>query len=280
MLAEREPKVKEFIKINARDTVAVALADLPAGTRIELDADPVTLTEPVPKGHKFALQPVAAGQNVIKYGLPIGHATADILPGQHVHVHNVSTNLSDLHTYTYHPNIEPYATDLPARTVNVYPRVNGDVGIRNELWIVPTVGCVNGIGDLIAAEFEREIGPLEIDGVNVFKHNYGCSQLGDDHLSTRTILQNVVRHPNAGGVLVLGLGCENNQPDEFRATLGPFDPDRVKFLVTQQVNDEIEAGVQALKEIYNVMRHDRRQPAGLDSLKIGLECGGSDGMSG
>jgi altronate hydrolase len=272
--------MKDFIRINPKDNVVIALTDLTAGLSIELDRSRVTLAEAVPRGHKIALAPITAGADVIKYGMPIGHALADIAPGQHVHVHNLKTNLGELDSYHYNPHLEPVSVDFPGRTVNVYRRANGEVGIRNELWIVPTVGCVNGIGELIVNEFKQMVDISAIDGINVLKHPYGCSQLGSDHVNTRTILQDAVRHPNTGGVLVLGLGCENNQVDEFRATLGEYDPERVRFLVTQMVGDEIEAGVAALTELYEVMRHDRREAADISELKLGLECGGSDGLSG
>lgn len=272
--------MKEFIKINPKDNVAIALTDLPAGFRLELGSLQIILAEAAPRGHKIALQPIPAGDPVIKYGMPIGRATAAIEPGRHVHVHNVKTGLGATEHYTYAPRLEPPLPSLPERAINVYRRKNGAIGIRNELWIVPTVGCVNGIGDMLADEFRRQVDMSAIDGINVLKHPYGCSQLGDDHLNTRTILQNAVKHPNAGGVLVLGLGCENNQIDEFMATLGEYDDSRVRFLAAQQVTDEIEAGLKALRELYEAMRQDRRQPAGMGALRVGLKCGGSDGLSG
>jgi len=272
--------VKNFIKINPKDNVVIALADLPPGYQFEQDGRRINLAEAVGRGHKIALRAIAAGENIIKYGLPIGHASQPIAAGQHVHTHNTQTNLGQLNSYTFNPRLENYTVNLPPRPVNVYRRKNGAVGIRNELWIVPTVGCVNGIGELIMQEFKRRVDVSASDGFNVLKHPYGCSQLGDDHLNTRAILQNVVKHPNAGGVLVLGLGCENNQVDEFRATLGEHDPERVRFLVTQLVGDEIEAGVQALTELYAVMQRDRREEAGISELRLGMECGGSDGLSG
>jgi altronate hydrolase len=200
--------MKEFIKINPKDNVVIALADLPAGHPIELDGRRVFLTEPIPRGHKIALEPISAGMDIIKYGLPIGHALAEIAPGQHVHVHNVKTNLGELDSYSYNPHLERVSVDFPGRTVNVYRRANGEVGIRNELWIVPTVGCVNGIGELIAAEGKRTVDLSAIDGINVLKHPYGCSQLGSDHVNTRTILQDAVRHPNAGGYWCWGWGVK------------------------------------------------------------------------
>ena len=153
-------------------------------------------------------------------------------------------------------------------------------GVRNELWIVPTVGCVNGIAQRIKDAFLAEVGELEIDNINVLTHNYGCSQLGEDHINTRIILQNTVKHPNAGGVLVLGLGCENNQVADFKKTLGEYDGERVKFLISQEVDDEIEAGKEILLDLYNKMKNDKREKVSISEINFGLECGGSDGLSG
>jgi len=248
----------QYIRIHSQDNVAVALADLPEGSVIAIDGLSVMLLQPVTRGHKFALLPIAQGENVIKYGLPIGHALADIAPGEHIHSHNTRTNLSDLDEYSYQPEA-PYTGDqMGDREVQISRRASGEVGIRNELWILPTVGCVNGIARQIQNRFLKETHDAEgTDGVFLFSHTYGCSQLGDDHINTRTMLQNMVRHPNAGAVLVIGLGCENNQVDAFRETLGDFDPTRVHFMVCQHQDDEVEAGLEHLHALYDVMRHDK-----------------------
>ena len=266
---------KNTIIINSLDNVAVALTDLKKGEKHE----GVTLVSDITKGHKFALKPIKKGENVIKYGNPIAHATADIAAGEHVHTHNVHTNLAENLQYTYNK----IPTDVPpakSRKVNVYPRANGDVGIRNELWVIPTVGCVNGQAKLIVDTFKERYGTEGFDGVFTYTHPYGCSQLGDDHERTKLILQKMVRHPNAGGVLVLGLGCENNQMSAFRETLGDVDESRIKFLIAQEVEDEIESGVALLKEIADVIKKDKREERDISCLKVGLKCGGSDGLSG
>ncbi|EPE3183980.1 UxaA family hydrolase [Cronobacter sakazakii] len=271
----------QYIRIHSQDNVAVALADLPEGTVIAIDGLSVMLLQPVVRGHKFALRAIAQGENVVKYGLPIGHALADIAPGEHIHSHNTRTNLSDLNEYSYQPEAPFTGEQMGDREVQIYRRASGEVGIRNELWILPTVGCVNGIARQIQNRFLKETNDAEgTDGVFLFSHTYGCSQLGDDHINTRTMLQNMVRHPNAGAVLVIGLGCENNQVDAFRETLGDFDPARVHFMVCQHQDDEVEAGLAHLHALYDVMRHDKREPGKLSELKFGLECGGSDGLSG
>ncbi|MDH2999840.1 altronate hydrolase [Chelonobacter oris] len=272
--------MKQMIQINPADNVAVALQDLAAGQHIALNGHELTVQRAVARGHKIALQPIAAGERVVKYGYPIGHAIQPIEVGEHVHVHNTKTNLSDINQYHY----EPVSTALPPqpadREVRLYRRRNGEVGIRNELWIVPTVGCVVGIARQIQKQFLNNHPDLAVDGVYTFNHSYGCSQLGDDHQNTKIILQDMVKHPNAGAVLVIGLGCENNQVSEFQQTLDDIDPERVKFMVSQKVDDEIETGVELLEQLYRHMQQDQRQPGYLSEIKFGLECGGSDGFSG
>jgi altronate hydrolase len=267
--------VKKTIIINPLDNVAVALTDLKAGEVHE----GVTLKEDITKGHKFALKDIAEGENIIKYGNSIARATKQIPAGCHVHTHNVHTNLSENLEYSYDKVPTPVKKVAP-RTVNVYERANGDVGIRNELWIIPTVGCVNGQAKLILDTFKQKYGTEGFDGIFTYTHPYGCSQLGDDHERTKFILQKMVRHPNAGGVLVLGLGCENNQMSAFRATLGEVDESRIKFLVCQEVEDEIASGVELCKQIADVIKKDKRVPKDISCLKVGLKCGGSDGLSG
>ncbi len=266
---------KQTIIINPLDNVAVALCNLQKGGIYE----GVTLAEDVAKGHKFALRDIKQGENIIKYGSPIACATADIKKGGHVHTHNAKTNLSENLEYTY--NKAPTELSKVAdRIVKVYPRANGEVGIRNELWIIPTVGCVNAQAKLIAEAFKSQYGTDGFDGVFTFTHPYGCSQLGDDHERTKLILQKMVRHPNAGGVLVLGLGCENNQMSAFREGLGSIDESRIKFLVAQEVEDEVAEGVELCRQIAEVIKRDKRVERSISCLKVGLKCGGSDGLSG
>lgn len=270
--------MQSTITIHPADNVAVALRDLTCG---EITDTGAALLQEVVRGHKFALRPIAAGEHIIKYGLPIGHALVDIAAGEHIHSQNAKTNLSDLDAYQYQPEFAAVPEQKGDREVQIYRRKNGLVGIRNELWLIPTVGCVNGIAKQIQQRFLKETQQAQgIDGVYLFTHQLGCSQLGDDHINTRTMLQNMVRHPNAGAVLVIGLGCENNQVDVFRDTLGEVDEARVRFMALQKFDDEVEAGVARLHELYAAMRSDQRQPGKLSELKFGLECGGSDGLSG
>ena len=221
-------------------------------------------------GHKYALRDIKCGEDIVKYGNPIGHATCDISKGEHVHTHNVKTNLSGNLQYYY----EPKFYDTPAvptdRTFMGYIRENGDVGIRNEIWIVNTVGCVNKIAQKLS----------ELTGARYFPHPFGCSQLGDDQTVTQKILRGMVNHPNAAGVLVLGLGCENNNIDVFKKVLGDYNSDRVKFLNTQDADDDIAAGVELINELKKYAAKFERTPVPVSKLRIGLKCGGSDGYSG
>ena len=272
--------MKEILKINEKDNVVVALRDLSKNEIIEIDNKKIEITEDVKRGHKIAINSIAINENIIKYGYPIGHATKEIKLGEWVHTHNIKTNLDGIKDYTFNQELLECPSENKNITFQGYERENGNVGIRNELWIVPTVGCVNGIGDNIIEKFKEEVKPVGLDGIEVFKHNYGCSQLGDDHVNTRTILGNLVKHPNAGGVLVLGLGCENNTMVDFIKSLGDYDKTRIKFLVSQEVSDEVQEGVNILKELYENMKDDKRVAVPLSKLKVGLKCGGSDGLSG
>ena len=223
----------------------------------------------------------AEGKDIIKYGYPIGHAKTDLKAGDWVNENNLKTNLSGTLEYTYSPVSETLDIKDEKRTFKGYVRKNGDVGTRNEIWIVPTVGCVNGIAERLAGQLRSETGEEGIDAVYAWHHNYGCSQLSGDHENTRKILRDITLHPNAGGVLVLGLGCENNQPEQFEKLLGDYDHDRIKFLVTQKVDgDEVEAGMEILRDLYAKAREDKREDVSVSKLRVGLKCGGSDGFSG
>ena len=268
--------MKQYIKINEKDSVIIALTDLAAGTVVE----GITLLESIPSGHKIAAKDIKRSEDVIKYGQKIGHAIKDIAKGSWVHTHNTKTNLNDLIDYSYKKNLHETKMNYADRDVMLYRRENGKVGVRNELWIIPTVGCVNGIAKLAMKEFQAENDLSGIDGINVLTHNYGCSQMGEDHENTKTILQDLVKHPNCGGVLVLGLGCENNQLGIFRETLGDYIEGRTRFLISQEVQDEVEAIKTLLMELLENMKKDVRVSGKLSEVAFGLECGGSDGFSG
>ena len=269
-----------YLRINTADNVAVAIEPISAGTTITIADNSIEAIEDIPAGHKVALKDFTEGEDIIKYGYPIGHATTNIKQGSWVNEHHVVTNLAGLLEYTYEPH--PVTLDIPQHdlTFKGYRRANGDVGIRNEIWIIPTVGCVNGVANQLAASLQAETGRAGVDAIVAYPHNYGCSQLGDDHENTKKILRNMILHPNAGGVLVVGLGCENNQPDIFREFIGEYDENRIKFMVTQQCSDEITEGMTLLREIYAIASKDTRTDIPLSELRVGLKCGGSDGFSG
>lgn len=270
-----------YLRINPADNVAVAISPLHAGETIEADGRVITLRTDVPAGHKVTLKNFQAGENIIKYGYPIGHVTTDVSEGTWVSEKEIKTNLAGLLDYTYQP-VEVH-TDIPVehRTFKGYRRRNGDVGVRNEIWIIPTVGCVNGIVNQLAEGLRRETdGGKGVDAIVAFPHNYGCSQLGEDHENTKKTLRDMVLHPNAGAVLVVGLGCENNQPVVFREFIGSYDKDRIRFMVAQKVDDEYEEGMRILRELYAKCSQDERTDVPLSELRVGLKCGGSDGFSG
>ena len=237
----------DFVRINEKDNVCVNLQT----------------------GHKVALYDIEKGADIIKYGYPIGYATEDIKKDDSVHSHNMKTKLGDILSYEYNPSFEELTPEAPF-TINAFVRDNGDIGIRNDIWIVPTVGCVNSIAKQLA----------EKTGAIHFAHPYGCSQLGDDNKTTQLILRGLINHPNAGGVLVLGLGCENNNIPEMQKVLGSWNNERVKFLSVQDTENELEDGIALIEELKAIASSDERQEVPVSKLKIGLKCGGSDGFSG
>lgn len=271
----------EFIRINPADSVVVCLRAMSKGEIISIDNFNVELLQDTPAGHKVLLKDTSKGEDIIKYGYPIGHAAEDLKAGTWVNENNLKTNLAGTLSYEYNPVNETLNIAKEDRTFKGYERKNGEVGIRNEIWVVPTVGCVNGIAEKLVEKLKEETKCAGIDAIYAWHHNFGCSQLSGDHENTRKILRDIVLHPNAGGVLVLGLGCENNQPDDFMQTLGDYDNERIKLMVSQKVEgDEIEEGMKILRNIYKIASTDKRTDVPLSKLRIGLKCGGSDGFSG
>ncbi len=270
--------MNEMIRITAADMVAVALRPLKAGETVSVGTETLLLKEDIPMGHKAALRDIARGEPVIKYGFPIGEATADIPAGAHIHTHNLHTLLSGEKDYEWHPIWPKVSPETPA-LFQGYPRKTGRPGVRNELWILPTVGCVNDVAKALARDARQFVGG-SVEGVYAFPHPYGCSQLGDDQDNTRKVLASLATHPNAGGVLLLGLGCENSGIDQIRPYMGDFDESRVRFLVCQDEEDEHTRGLKLLQELVERMQTDERRPCPADQLIVGLKCGGSDGLSG
>ena len=278
----------ELIRINGKDNVAVAITALAKGDVVTVGDDTFTIFSDIPRGHKVAIRDISKGERIIKYGYPIGEATEDIGKGRHVHAFNIRTLLNENAEYHYDEAAAAEAVEEAEEdrlrwkdhvpTIMAYKRKNGDIGIRNALWIIPTVGCVNRISMQLEAWGNAALG-LE-DGVHAYTHPFGCSQLGEDHDNTRHILADLVHHPNAGGVLVIGLGCENNTMDSFKELLGPVDEERVKFLVCQESEDEVADGKRLLSEIAEAMKNDKREAVPMSRLVVGFKCGGSDGLSG
>lgn len=267
--------MKQYIRINDNDNVAVALSPLKAGYILN---DGTILREDIDLGHKIALKDIKAGEAIIKYDNLIGYATKDIHKGEHVHTHNIKTSLGADNDYTYNP-VSFKEMIIKTETFKGYLREDGKAGIRNEIWIMPTVGCVNSIVKKIEAQSKRYIsGSLE--NIIAFNHPYGCSQMGDDQENTRKILANLINHPNAGGVLVVGLGCENSNIDEIKKYLGNYNPDRIKFMVCQEYDDEIAQGLKIIEELSAYVKTFKREDISTDKLVVGLKCGGSDGLSG
>lgn len=271
--------MQNFIKINANDNVIVALNTISEGTTIQLeDGTCVTSNMEIPAGHKMAISDIQESSEVIKYGSRIGFAKEAIKCGDWVHVHNLKTGLGDLLEYSYEPiPVEEIKTE--DATFMGFQRPDGKVGVRNEIWVIPTVGCVNNVATAIAKQANAFV-KGGVDEVIAFPHPYGCSQMGDDQENSRKILADLINHPNAGGVLVLGLGCENSSIDILKPYIGEYNEKRVKFIVSQECEDEIEASVEAIKELIDYAATFEREPISASKLIIGMKCGGSDGLSG
>lgn len=271
--------MQDYIIINEKDNVAVALTDLKAGSRIETGNGTVTVKEDIMRGHKVALKSIPCGADVIKYGSPIGHTLCDVEEGCHIHTQNLKTNLGELLEYEYHPVDTTIQPPKKMRCFEGYRRPNGKVGVRNEIWIIPTVGCVNSIASAIAANGKKQCHGT-VEDVIAFPHPYGCSQMGDDQEHTRTILSDLIRHPNAGGVLVLGLGCENSNISVLMDYLGEYDKKKVRFLQCQDVEDELSEAQKLVEELISYAASFQREEIPASELIIGMKCGGSDGLSG
>ncbi len=270
--------MKEYIKIHSDDMVAVALKPLSKGKVVNIDGQDITLLEDIKQGHKFALVNIDANKPIIKYGAAIGVAKENIKKGSWVHTHNIKTGLGDLLNYTYTPEHTPIAPTDECYFQG-FRRKDGKAGVRNEIWIIPTVGCVNNIASSLEKQAQKFVSG-SIDCVAAFPHPYGCSQMGDDQENTRQILANLINHPNAGGVLVLGLGCENSNIDVLKPYIGDYDENRVKFLVCQESDDEMADAMELLSQLAEYAGSFAREPISCSELIIGMKCGGSDGLSG
>ncbi len=270
--------MKQYLKIHPADSVAVALVPLSSGTEINTGTQSVTLLADIPQGHKFAIKDIPAKKPVIKYGYPIGIAQENIEAGAWVHTHNLKTGLGDMLEYEFDPHNSPLVPTDDCYFQG-YRRENGKVGVRNEIWIIPTVGCVNNVAGAIERAAQSYITGT-IDGIAAFPHPYGCSQMGEDQENTRRILADLINHPNAGGVLVLGLGCENSGIDVLKEYIGEYDEKRVKFLVCQESQNEMADALALIRSLCDYASGFRREQISCSELIIGMKCGGSDGLSG
>ena len=274
--------MQDFIKINEKDNVVVAINTILRGETVSVEMSgqerQITAREEIPAGHKMAVCDIPAGGEVIKYGYRIGNAKEDIRAGAWIHIHNVGTALGDLLEYSYEP-VEAEEKRTEDVTFMGFNRPDGKAGVRNEIWVIPTVGCVNNVATAVAAQAKAFL-KGSVEDVIAFPHPYGCSQMGDDQEHTRTILADLINHPNAGGVLVLGLGCENSNIDVLLPYIGDYDENRVKFLVAQVCEDEIAESVEIVKGLIDYAAGFEREPISVSRLVIGMKCGGSDGLSG
>lgn len=279
---------KKFIKIREEDNVVIALESFIKGDIFIVDDIKIVVIEDVNQGHKIAIKDINKGKNIIKYGYPIGKAKNNITMGSLVHTHNVITNLNEKINYSYDFNKAQELKKIWSEEnkvekeifINAYVRENGDIAIRNDIWIIPTVGCVNKIANTLEIWAQDKIKNTNIDKVLALTHPYGCSQMGEDHENTKKILADLVKHPHAGGVLVLGLGCENNTIEKFKEEIGEYNPNRVKFLIAQESKDEIRDSKNLILQLIENVKKDKREKVNISKLKIGMKCGGSDGLSG
>ncbi len=263
-----------FVKIHEKDNVAVALQPIPSGAVW----NGITTIQEIPQGHKIALKDLQAGDKVIKYGFPIGHLTQPVSSGEWIHVHNMKTDLGGESDYQYEPEITQ-VDQMEEKTFLGYRRKDGSVGIRNEIWVIPTVGCVNDVTKALVAQ-NQDLVSGSLEGLYAFTHPFGCSQTGEDHARTRKLLAALAKHPNAAAVLIVGLGCENLTMQQFKEELGDFDKDRIQFMICQDIEDEVTVGRELLKQCAEYAKQFSRESISAKELVIGLKCGGSDGLSG
>lgn len=281
--------MNQWVKLHPNDDVIVALKPYERNDIIQLSTEEqIILLDAVPKGHKIAIRAIETDEDVLKFGYSIGKAKQSIAIGSWIHTHNMGTGLKGMLDYVYEPEKETLLEETTSqrkgraeqdRTFNGYVRKNGEVGIRNEIWIINTVGCINKVCEIVARRADTTYAG-RVDGVHHFAHPFGCSQLGDDLAHTQKLLAALVHHPNAGGILVMGLGCENNQIESFKEAIGEFDEKRVKFIRSQDVDDEIEEALELIDELVQYAEQFKREPVSISKLKLGLKCGGSDGLSG
>lgn len=273
--------VGNVLRVHENDNVVIAVSLLDKGTIVKDQDQQITLLSDIPMGHKIATRDIKAGENVIRYGNPIGHAVEDIPKGQYVHTHNIKTNLSDVVEYEYRPDFKAVEVKGDMPNFEGYSRPDGRVGIRNEIWVIPTVFCANGpVQKIVELANQKYPRTENFDGFYALTHPNGCSQMGEDLLNTQKILANLAKHPNAGGVLMVSLGCEVNSMDAFLPVLGDCDSQRIKTMICQEVEEEIATGMKLIDQLYEYASSFKRQTLPLSELVMAVNCGGSDGFSG
>ncbi|MBT2719830.1 UxaA family hydrolase [Bacillus sp. ISL-46] len=277
--------MNNVVQLNAKDDVVISLQEIRKGENIQIQTEEneilnINVLEDIPKGHKILIRPVNKGEDVLKFGYSIGKAKRNISVGEWVHTHNLETGLKGILDYTYQPISQQEVKKESEHTFQGYLRENGEAGIRNEIWIINTVGCINKTCELLAKMASEKFKDRGVDGIYHFSHPFGCSQLGDDLSNTQKLLAALAQHPNAASVLIVGLGCENNQIESFKEVIGEYPPNRMKFMKSQEVEDELETGLSLIEELVEYAEQFKRQPVPVSKLKVGLKCGGSDGFSG
>ncbi len=246
---------------------------------MEIGGARITLLDAVPQGHKFALRSHAEADVFVRYGEAIGRASAAVAPGKHVHSHNLVTALAGERVYAAPASGTAALTAKPLPSWRGYARADGRYATRNEVWLLPTVGCVAPLAELAAREASlRHAG--RIDAIAGFGHPYGCSQLGDDLAGTRAALAALCDNPNAGGVVLIGLGCESNQLDALIACVPERSRAKLRVLRAQDAGDELAEVLALIDDLVDELAPLRREEAPASALTVGLKCGGSDAFSG
>ncbi len=269
------------MRAHVSDDVAAALRDLTAGEIADIEGVPTVLREDIPAGHKFALRHLERGEAVRRYGADIGIMSEPAQRGALVHSHNLATALIGEVAYARDTGDAAHAAST-ARSLPAwrgYRRADGRWATRNEIWLLPTVGCVAPLVEDIARE-ANALHAGKLDGIVGFGHPHGCSQLGDDLAGTRAALAGLCDNPNAGGVLLIGLGCESNQLDDLVALVPEGSRAKIRMMRAQEPGDEHERALELIAQLVEELAPLEREEAPAAALTVGLKCGGSDALSG
>jgi altronate hydrolase len=284
MLFQVNPAATEqnsIILLHSEDNVAIARVPLSPGQQVEARSATLTAVDPIPYGHKIALERIETGQAVRRYGEIIGLASADIEPGEHVHDHNLTFHEPE-HSFAYSPL--PSAPKLSSRTFLGYLREDGRAGTRNYIAVVAASNCAAHTVELVARSFEQERLPENVDGVVAFPHGDGCaSTIGPDTEQLQRTLEGVLDHPNVAAALILGLGCEVNQIDHYLGKNDTRSAKRLSGLTLQEsggTRGAVERARVEIRAFIDQASTMRRTKLPASHLVVGLNCGGSDSFSG